>query len=185
MINSLRYWKHIKITLLICLLLILCSCVFHEQYPPDWAPLVKASEDCLTIIGIYNDYTSPSMPFLSYFLTGQELKAPNLNKTNYVQINRGGNHEFIVTVWNEHKKLAEKIYKKKEYMCTDEGIEISKGVEVTTEWVLGLGRDKIMLIKAADGSLVVKYQSGGVGLFGALVPVAVDNIQYQKYSRRK
>ena len=184
MINSLRCCKHIKITLLICHLLILCSCVFHEQYPTDWAPFVKPSEDCLTISGTYNDYT-PSTPFLSFFLTGQELKSPNVNKTNYVQIKRGGNDEFIVTVWNEHTKLTEKIYKKNDYICSDEGLEISKGTEVLTEWILGLHWDKITLMKASDDSLVVLYKTSGFGLFGAIFPIAADGIQYYKYPQKK
>jgi hypothetical protein len=113
------------------------------------------------------------------------LKSPDLNKTSYVKINKGDDDVLIVTVWNENTKLAEKIYKKEEYTCTDEGIEIRKGVEVTTEWVLGLGWDKFTLIRDTDGSLVLMYGMRNFGLFGALFPVAADQIQYYKYSQKK
>lgn len=175
----------IKIILFICLSLILFACAFHEQYPPDWAPLVKPSRDCWTITGMYNDDSSKKQHPLSYVLTGTRVKSPDLNKSNYVQINKGDNDVLIVTVWNESIRLAEKIYKKDDYTCSDEGMEISKGTEVTTDWVLGLSRDKITLIKAADGSLVVMYEGGLVGLFGALFPIAVDEIHYYKYSQKK
>ncbi|KQC10902.1 MAG: hypothetical protein APR62_11045 [Smithella sp. SDB] len=175
----------VKILLLICLSIILCSCTFHEQYPPDWAPLVKPSKDCWTITGMYNDDSSKKQHPLSYVLTGTRVKSPDLNKSNYVQINKGDNDVLIVTVWNENTRLAEKIYKKDDYTCSDEGIEISKGVEVIPEVILGLGRDKYTLMRAADGALVVMYGSSGFGLFGALIPVAVDEIHYYKYSQKK
>jgi hypothetical protein len=166
-------------------LLILSACTFHEKYPPDWAPLVKASKDCLTITGIYNDDSSKKQPSLSHVLTGIVVKSPDLNKSNYVQINKGDNDVLIVTVWNENTRLVEKIYKKDDYMCSDQGIEISKGVEVLTEWILGLAWDKYTLMRAADGSLVVIYGTSGFGLFGALFPVAADEIQYYKYPQKK
>ena len=176
---------HVRITLFISLLLILSACTFHEKYPPDWAPLVKASKDCLTITGIYNDDSSKKQPSLSHVLTGIVVKSPDLNKSNYVQINKGDNDVLIVTVWNENTRLVEKIYKKDDYKCTDEGIEISAGVEIPIDVVLGLSREKFTLIKAGDGSLVVMHRSNVWGLFGALVPVAVDEIHYYKYSQKK
>lgn len=102
----------VKIILLICLSLILSACTFHEQYPPDWAPLVKPSKDCLTITGKYNNDSSMKQPSLGYVLTGVMLKSPDLNKTSYVQINKGDNDALIVTVWNENTHLAEKIIRK-------------------------------------------------------------------------
>jgi hypothetical protein len=176
---------HVKVILFICLSLILCACAFHEQYPPDWAPLVKPSKDCLTITGIYNDDSSKKQPALSHMLTGIKVKSPDLDKTNYVQIDKGDNDVLIVTVWNENTRVAEKIYKKDDYTCSNEGMEISRGVEVLTEWILGLAWDKFTLMKASDGSLVVIYGTSGFGLFGALVPVAADGIQYYKYSQKK
>jgi hypothetical protein len=163
----------------------LCSCVFHEQYPPDWSPLTKPSKDCSTISGIYNDDGPSTQPYLGYLLTGIVKKSPNPDKINYVQIGKGNNDELIVTVWNEYTKLSEKIYKKDDYKCTDEGIEISAGVEIPIDVVLGLSREKFTLIKAGDGSLVVMHRSNVWGLFGALVPVAVDEIHYYKYSQKK
>ena len=176
---------HVKVVLFICLSLILSACAFHEKYPPDWAPLVKPSKDCFVITGKYNDYGSTTQPSLSIFLAGQEVKSPNLNTTDYIEIKKGDNEALIVTVWNVNTKLSEQIYKKEDYRCSDEGMEISKGAGVTTEWVLGLGWAKVTLIKATDGSLVVKYKDGGFGLFGLLFPVAVSEIRYYKYSQKK
>ena len=184
--NFLGYWKHIKITLFISLSLIMCSCTFHEQYPPDWAPLVKPPKDCFIITGKYNnDDNSTKKHSLSDWLTGIKLESPDSNKIDYVQIEKGEDDALIVTVWNENSKFAEKIYKKNDYECSDEGMEISKGVEVSTEWVLGLSWEKVTLTKAVDGSLVVMYGGSGFGLFGALVPVAVDGLQYYKYPQKK
>jgi len=180
-----RYWKHIKNILFIFLWLILAACSFHEQYPPNWAPLVKASKDCSTITGIYNDDGSKKQPALSYVLTGIDVKLPDLDKTNYVHISKVDNDMLIVTALHDNTILAEKIYKKDDYICSDQGIEISKGAEVSTDWVLGLSWDKVTLIKASDGSLVVMYGSSGFGLFGALIPVAADEIKYYRYSPKK
>jgi hypothetical protein len=175
----------VKLILFICLSLILCACVLHEQYPNDWAPLIKPQKDCLNITGTYKDDSSKRQPSLSYLLTGTEVKSSDLNKTNYVQINKGDNDALVVIVWNDNTKLAEKIYKKDDYTCTDEGIETREGMEVTTEWILGLAWGKVTLIRATDGSLVVMRGISNLGLFGVLLPIAADQIQYYKYSQKK
>ena len=165
----------------------MCACVSHEKYPPDWAPIVKPSNDCLTISGTYNDDSSSKILPLCYFLTSQVIKSCNLNnKTVYVQINKGDDDALIVIAWNESTRLAEKIYKKNEYTCTDGGIEISMGMDLTDGGVLGLEWHKLTLKKASDDSLVVMCRGGGFGLYGMLIPIVViDDIQYYKYPQKK
>jgi hypothetical protein len=180
MIKNLGYWKYTKIILFIFILLISCSCVFHEQYPSNWAPLATPSKDCLAIMDTYKMENS----FLFYFLTGIVTKSPDPD-IDYIKITKEDNDVLLVMFWRENKKFIEKIYKKDDYACTNEGLVISKGVKVTNNWVLGLERNKIMLMKATDNSLVVQYEFGGFGLFGALVPVADDEIEYYKYSQKK
>lgn len=175
-------FKTIKVIFL-CFLLSMCGCIFHQQYPADWAPLVTISNGCPNISGTYVDRPAYRIPSLSNILIEKWVGWGKLDKATHVEI-INSNNDLKITAWNDDVLIASKTYKKDDYTCSDDGIQINM-VEATAENVVGVYWGKIILRKAVDNSLVIRSEGGFAGLGLLIIPLVGHSIEYYGYPAKK
>lgn len=163
----------------------LTSCVIHQAYPSGWGSLIRVEENkCPDMAGTYMNVGEladgkPYYRALTRFLFPNEPV--------------GGTHvQFIqqddtleVSVWNWENLVRKKAYSKtnKEYSCSSEGIEIPyKEVYAGEAFELGMGWDKLYLIKSADGTLIANKKGYGVGVV-IIIPVVGYGSRWYRFKQ--
>lgn len=163
---------------------VLLSCIDHQSYPVSWAPLIPSESGCMDIAGTYSNTDNDnarSVASLSNIIIKQWEGIRKPDKATHVEIITHNYESIDVVAWNENVFIAERTYTKKDYKCTDRGIEISRGIYMTDGHIAGIGLGKFTLTKAADGSLVVITEDAGFGLALMIYPLAAFESRYYRY----
>lgn len=158
------------------------GCVSYPGYPPGWAPLESARQDCQSINGVYNNSGEWSRfrgsgSFLAFRLL-RDLYPADLNifsndatlrdGVDRVEIVLTKAGKLTVTARDQDRvvKTREFFASKDDYRCSDGKIEIAEFIVGLT----GARQESVILGKSTDGALVVKDGAAGMMLF--VLPVA-------------
>ncbi len=164
--------------LLLCLGLESCIVFSTPPYPSSWAPLHTNHDGCGHISGTYTDAGERvregswggSVDSLSYLLARQKALS-SVPRSDRVGIAFAGDGALTIEPRQGNRVQGSLQFSEKsgEFHCIDGALEIIRS-ELVTEQVVGTQSETLLVFKASDGSLVVKYATSGFGLIGGLVP---------------
>lgn len=168
---------------LICLF---CSaCVFNDEYPVDWPAMVVDSEECPDISGTYEDLglsvSSDGNHRLSHLFLSEPLQAVDVRVTISQP---DGQTLRVEALGADASEQAYRLLRDgSEYSCQEGRIWISD-TDLEIEPIgslppaVGVGRWRMGLAKALDGSLVGEERSTVVGVALVIVPFGLSGETY-------
>lgn len=171
----------------------LSGCAFSfPDYPDQWATPVTSSDACGQLTGSYlnlgeygkrDEYTPSWTPELRAFVfeEGSEVEKPER-----IELDFSVERRLHVRAVGPSGQLAETWFSEAEstLTCSDEGAEILTYSGVTDtpgNPIVGYEHSSTLLLKAEDGSLVIKSASGGFGLVYLLIPAGASGHYWYRF----
>lgn len=165
------------------------ACSTVGQYPASWPKIEQFQKNCNSIAGRYvemgfSDYYGPKRSdSLSALLLGERVAGSNV-----VSVLPKENELEIVSM-KGNQLLRKIIYTAKDdkYRCVDNEIEFFMGSRNAAERIIIplYDIDKRILTNAADGSLIVRRESKGVGLLLFVIPVGGKVVSWYRFEKIK
>jgi hypothetical protein len=174
----------------------LTSCIIIEDhpYPNSWEkPRSVPESACVDISGTFDDYgqgnreknewTGVEVLGLSiYFWPSNKWKYQP--RAQYVVIEQS-ERVIKASVWTLTELVAQRELKRDEvdgYSCTKQGIALDRPGHSSDDNFIGYGNRTVTLFKDSEGSMVLKLENSGGGMF-VILPIYVADTLWRRYPR--
>ena len=153
----------------------LLGCVSTPSYPPAWSSL-KVFDKCPNIEGYYIDEgeseeeSDYKRSIFMDIIGGDYLRRDEVEFVNIIQ----KNNELLLEAYSDAELIGKRVAAFDTENCVDGFIEIEGPYPeggVNRDGVVGYQWDSLKLAKTTDGSLILRKDSGAVGVV-MVVPVA-------------
>lgn len=181
----------------LCLVFLLEGCVIHRpDYPAGWPALDTAVVDhCSALAGIYKEFGESAEPY-PYIVDGKPVQvAPRLSTylfpyppphgiavTNRLALSFFEPGVLQISAYENQRLVAKHLYSEKEsaYECHGNyaTILIHRGLD--RSGALAYESTTMHLYKAADGSLALRTDSSGFGLY-LIIPAGGSDAQWYRF----
>jgi len=171
------------------LLCFLCSaCVFNEEYPDDWSPIVVGTTECPDISGTYEDVrvslAAGDYPSDYEYRLSEYFLKERLDVDGQITISQPDEDRIQANVHG--KDMSDRAHTLSrdngDYACQDGMIWLSDSglmvEQIMGTPIFGVDQTRWGFAKAVDGSLVGEMRIVEAGLMFVIVPVAGSTRNY-------
>lgn len=167
----------------------LAGCFIHRpDYPTRWAPIEETRDSCASVAGVYatmGEY-GPGVTWKTEALRSTEISFYLLRQakvSDRVEITFDtGRVLHVRAIRNDHV-IGETSYSEKDatLSCNPSAVKINVFTGFSPGDVVGFGSEATYLLKAIDGSLIVKRSGTLVGLAFMVMPVISSATEWARY----
>ena len=170
--------------LLLTLVIFMNSCVSHPPYPQHWSGL-QETQKCPRVEGDYSntgeaENNSKYRPFLYTYLIGENRTAAE--RASLIKITQGTN-SLLIEAYSDDTLLGRRVADFNPDDCENGFLKLQVPDYKTSGW-FGVDWAGIQISKAADSSLILRYNYGGVG-FVLVFPVGGSSWNWYRFPNRE
>ena len=171
------------------------SCTQISKPPASWEPSAKPTSEasCGNFSGIYQNQGIPAPnnksdidrtkhpKYLSEYFSVYRVNGLEHRWVTHLELTPVTNDEFKVIFKQNDRTIDTKtLHRKKDFICTPQGIKMIKNESPITPYGPEFTSDKNTMYKIADGSLILNESHSEAGLFG-VIPYAGTTVKVFKF----